>query len=148
MKYEQYDQVDFRGRSRKDLTGRRCWPGQPFIPEYVSSETSLQKSRTLIKSNREDGAGVKKGPVGLVLGVGPLYCLLHCPHEVVLVPAELAWVLPSNDVPPSPAPGGRLKLAAAEEHHPIVMCLDRPDLVIDLHPLPAVGASRHRSDGR
>jgi len=46
MKYEQHDQVDFRGKSPKDLTGRECWPGQPFIPEDVSSETSLQKSRT------------------------------------------------------------------------------------------------------
>jgi len=46
MRYKQDDQVDFRGKSRKDLTGRGCWPGQPFIPEDVSSETSLQKSRT------------------------------------------------------------------------------------------------------
>ena len=77
-----------------------------------------------------------------------LYRLLHCPHKVVLVPAELAWVLPCNDVPPSPAPVGRLKLTATEEHHPTIVCLDRPDLVIDLGPLPTVGPSRHGSDGR
>jgi len=76
MKYEQHDQVDFRGKSPKDLTGRECWPGQPFIPEDVSSETSLQKSRTLInpgglrEENEARRSSRRRCLAGVALSVG------------------------------------------------------------------------------
>src|SRR5260370_311231 len=114
-----------------------------FIPEI--------RALGFLISNAKYRPDVFKGTAGLGLRISALHRLLHRPHKEVLVPPEFSWVMLCSDMAPPPAlagDGAIGKFATAEDHPPTVVCLDRPDLAIDLRPLSAVGPSGHGSDGR
>src|SRR5260370_3225791 len=114
-----------------------------FIPEI--------RALGFLISNAKYRPDVFKGTAGLRLRISALHRLLHRPHKEVLVPPEFTWVMLCSDMPPPPAlagDGAIGKFATTEEYHPTVVCLDRPDLVINLLPLSAVLPSRHGSAAR